>query len=1048
MENKELQVIKIAKGIGSMKWAYIVKHEDKEVRVPMFNFQKKKDCPQKIRCRIENGRIVQNPQIIIDTFYTDSDTYLFRIKARRDMQKYYILEDERLKEESWHITLPFSESNPNMKVGYYIKCKIKGIENGKLYLTLADGSPSLIAFKSIGDIFYDSMDGVLTRWIEFIMEKDFMAATKSVYDDNDGKWICLFAKELERIVYLFLTSDLQHKEDLLYSFCKSWIAMVEHSSLMNNLSEKETEDFSKALTLSIEICEDCLDAISLPDKEKKIKEIILSLNPLFYQYRIERKFRFMACIFLIDRDILKNNITSFLEKVRELGEDECCSERIYMPLSSILMHYTDIATENLVNLLSMPSYGTVNIKQGILALCYLIRIMDKNKHPDTRLYISRIFILVTLYNSTLKEKLLSLKNAYSCIFSNTNIVNQFKWDDLGNIVKSKIYLFSIDEIPAECNMEYICRNGSSHCILSHNGISLSPESYKGDLAVFKMKNGLSTWLSYGKSIQKAETERNFLEVRNLWRDITASVFTRIQKVGTKKGCLCNGEQTDIYVTEIIDNTSARCKAIGYDEEGILRFNDFFFYDKPGVSIHDFEGTDGAPLIFPAVCRISNEEITFDSKQYKANFVLDEIGSEGDTVLCKVIYQKVHNRYTCVTEKGLMLSVYSTYTTLDLYTFIDVIITKKYTDSGFIQASFEGYSDERFEDNVYANYIRLFNSYNYGEETTLKDLKQENSTSVSQNTDVYDASPELIKCVVTILNKLSCLEPKLQIRYGYLSICRMLIHLIDDQHWRDIYFIRMKFTEYMYSFSLNNTLSDMDVIDFQHITEKWKYMPEIREKLNILQILSKLGKNLTDAELDKKLITYLSQPSSPLEKELAKLVLSSNLLSDFNSMTLQEKILDEIGKIVNIEIIKPETIHIGEENQTTEFKTSIVFPPDSHGNADPEQQSDNIIKVILAMMNARGGTLYVGVNDSGNVVGLYNDLVFFSKEGTYDEFKAKDNFNNYFSHLLSERLGAENAAKINYDFMPIENYTIFKVDIPVIHDENNNWIRVGSTVQKK
>ena len=158
-------------------------------------------------------------------------------------------------------------------------------------------------------------------------------------------------------------------------------------------------------------------------------------------------------------------------------------------------------------------------------------------------------------------------------------------------------------------------------------------------------------------------------------------------------------------------------------------------------------------------------------------------------------------------------------------------------------------------------------------------------------------------------------------------------------------------------------------------------------------------------------------------------------------------MDEIGNLLNIKIIKHKVIHIGEESQKQEFKTSIVFPPNNRGNEDIEQQSDNIIRSILSMMNAKGGVLYIGVNDDGNVVGIHNDLAYFSENMLCGESKAKDNFLNHFSCLLTDRLGAINAAKFNYYFKEFEDYTIFQVDIPVIHDSNISTIRVGNTVQK-
>ena len=108
-----------------------------------------------------------------------------------------------------------------------------------------------------------------------------------------------------------------------------------------------------------------------------------------------------------------------------------------------------------------------------------------------------------------------------------------------------------------------------------------------------------------------------------------------------------------------------------------------------------------------------------------------------------------------------------------------------------------------------------------------------------------------------------------------------------------------------------------------------------------------------------------------------------------------------------------------------------------------------MRVILAMMNSKGGVLYIGVNDEGNVVGLYDDLHYFAdSKVAYNETKAKDNFENHFSCLLANNIGAENASKFKYGFENKGDYDIFKVEIPVQHIDENNLFRVGNTVQEE
>ena len=56
---KELNVIRTDKGLGTLKPAYIVEYDGKEQRVSMFNFQKERPMPEKIRCVIEGNYLLK-----------------------------------------------------------------------------------------------------------------------------------------------------------------------------------------------------------------------------------------------------------------------------------------------------------------------------------------------------------------------------------------------------------------------------------------------------------------------------------------------------------------------------------------------------------------------------------------------------------------------------------------------------------------------------------------------------------------------------------------------------------------------------------------------------------------------------------------------------------------------------------------------------------------------------------------------------------------------------------------------------------------------------
>lgn len=114
-----------------------------------------------------------------------------------------------------------------------------------------------------------------------------------------------------------------------------------------------------------------------------------------------------------------------------------------------------------------------------------------------------------------------------------------------------------------------------------------------------------------------------------------------------------------------------------------------------------------------------------------------------------------------------------------------------------------------------------------------------------------------------------------------------------------------------------------------------------------------------------------------------------------------------------------------EGQTVEFKTSIIFSPETH---QPNSTQPRIIaKEIAAFMNSKRGTLYLGVRNDGRVVGVENDFPVLGeaavplprKEGepkktdaSYHYTADKDGFAQKVRNLIIGYLGESVAGQID------------------------------------
>ncbi len=146
--------------------------------------------------------------------------------------------------------------------------------------------------------------------------------------------------------------------------------------------------------------------------------------------------------------------------------------------------------------------------------------------------------------------------------------------------------------------------------------------------------------------------------------------------------------------------------------------------------------------------------------------------------------------------------------------------------------------------------------------------------------------------------------------------------------------------------------------------------------------------------------------------------------------------------------------IGVENEITEFKTSIVFVPGTGRQANIDEQLKYILKTITGFMNAKGGTLYIGVNDNGFVTGIESDLPHLNSSTT-DTNTYKNNEDHYelkIRNTVRWRLGTRANAQLKFEFKRSKQGKLYceikigKAERAVLMDGNKLYQRTGNMTQ--
>ncbi|MEN8713848.1 MAG: BREX system Lon protease-like protein BrxL [Verrucomicrobiales bacterium] len=137
-----------------------------------------------------------------------------------------------------------------------------------------------------------------------------------------------------------------------------------------------------------------------------------------------------------------------------------------------------------------------------------------------------------------------------------------------------------------------------------------------------------------------------------------------------------------------------------------------------------------------------------------------------------------------------------------------------------------------------------------------------------------------------------------------------------------------------------------------------------------------------------------------------------------------------GTVIEIPVERSveELIKEGESPQI-EFKSTLR--KNLHTGQNDKVIEHSTLKTIAAFLNTKGGTLLIGVDDDGVVLGL-----------EADGFKSEDKMNLHLVNIIKDRIGAEHMLNITPRFVDYEGKRILRIDC----DPSNfpSYVRDGSS----
>ncbi len=197
------------------------------------------------------------------------------------------------------------------------------------------------------------------------------------------------------------------------------------------------------------------------------------------------------------------------------------------------------------------------------------------------------------------------------------------------------------------------------------------------------------------------------------------------------------------------------------------------------------------------------------------------------------------------------------------------------------------------------------------------------------------------------------------------------------------------------------------------------------RMGVLQLLREYDGAQDSPVLQRTIIDFAD--SIPMLANIARLIQLSNGMKELVSDGLRSVVKRQIVKTLSLNTEEDADLeaangnYLGVESDTVEFKKSFVYPPDSHMLPAPDKQAFNVLRGVCAFMNSTlGGTLYLGVNDSGYVTGVKSDM-------DYLRVSSIDSYMRYVQDKARKEMGLDATAYIKLESLYDEKVVAIHVE---------------------
>ena len=979
--------------------------EDTDYTLPKFKFQHGLPVPDFLDCYVKSVlplSIGQDISVFINDFYEIGKSYDFTVKdIKKDTETVYELQDK------YNLCFKLYNAPESLAKGNKIKCrivKINGINVTLKYVgTLATKLPlDFLDFEQwLSHLGYVRDHECVLRLLEHFPQFE-TALTR--YDNDDPAWIFEVLNTVSQHITDWLIECKDNRLLLAKTLRRLKLAkklalfILEESDYLRNCNpEQRTMLQSRLSNYVTQFTQYGQAAKMILNKTyiEFIDKMFHRLKEAGYLYEPATQFRIMMTILKLRPEMINSRMGELFDALHNWEVSNWQLE----PFRSALVQQLQIFIEGNSRQINMlpahdSSEDNKTIVRMILAIAVQSLLATDEDTVDLKINRAMLYRYISYLNA---DNVNILLNKSTEALLGIERPCEFTWSDTEHptllIMKSS---YPWAEIPD--NNALVKTYSTSKAIVRLRADSLHIIAKNANPDYTALPNNLIDWLNPTISLDEEVKIHNVRKSKDLnsfskmWDDIRWAIFgydnTTIDRIEKTKPY--GGEEVKVVIDDVrfleTGNERQRLQfhCTIHDElyygEGWMPCDTYHmigwlsYRDKPGNydgSLHFAHNEDGTPLLFDATVLRKNDELEFSMKNQIENFLHESLWPGCESTAIVTHFDRLNNAWLCLSDLGCTFKVPCDESTSELCE--GQLVRVKYIEpdrSGSLIQFFIGELSENQEDIPSALkksdcLVNLMHAMGQ----PIADDYNENSAVVE--VEEVMSREELME-LIYMLQRRAFSESEYIKAFNYLGLATILSRIADSSSILNEISTHMELLKLLQDFGKNQKINRewLDACE-----NKAKSSPVLERIFTRLKIVADLETN----ENSEWLWSVRRNPRNDIERRLASLVLSYNMLPK-ELESSRNDILKEISTLLNVNNTAPTSKYYGDESQTVEFKSSLIYSTHGGSRPDVREQLREIVRTICAFMNARGGILYIGVNDSGYENGLDDDLAYRLSHG--------------------------------------------------------------------